>query len=77
MTLEAHDVTLPAPFSAEVLACWISEFWLGMEMIDLVGGPRERNVHRVALDAMQQLLESIDARVAKGSTSAKKKRKGK
>ena len=76
-TLEAHDVTLPAPFSAEVLACWISEFWLGMEMIDLVGGPRERNVHRVALDAMQQLLESIDARVAKGSTSAKKKRKGK
>lgn len=72
-TLETHGVVLPEPFSADVLACWISEFWLGMEMVDLVGGKRERSEHRLALDAMQQLLESIDARVRAHSASKRKK----
>jgi AcrR family transcriptional regulator len=72
-TLEAHGVKLPEPFSADVLACWISEFWLGMEMVDLVGSKRERGEHRLALDAMQQLLERIDARVQARSAPRRKK----
>jgi len=64
-TLEAHGTKLPPPFTAEVIATWISEFWLGMEFVDLIGGRNERNEHRTALDAMQQLLEALDARVQK------------
>lgn len=63
-SLEAGGVALPPPFGADVLATWISEFWLGMEFVDLIGGPAEHREHRKALDAMHQLLESIDARVA-------------
>lgn len=62
--LEAHGTTLPAPFSAQALACWISEFWLGMEFVDLIGAGEQRAEHEAALDAMQQLLESLDARTA-------------
>jgi AcrR family transcriptional regulator len=72
-TLKAHGAELPPPFSAEVLACWISEFWLGMELVDLIGGREQRNEHRAALDAMQQLLESIDARVQKRPARRRKK----
>lgn len=68
-TLRLHDVTLPAPFSAEVIATWISEFWLGMEFADLIGAPQERKPHQAALDAMQRLLENLDARVAKRPAS--------
>lgn len=70
--LKGCGVKLPAPFTAEVIATWISEFWLGMEFADLLGAPEERMPHRAALDAMQQLLEHLDARVAK---PAKKRRK--
>jgi AcrR family transcriptional regulator len=64
-TLTAGGVKLPPPFSAEVIACWISEFWLGMEFSDLLEVKEERVQHRAALDAMQQLLEALDARVQK------------
>ena len=60
--LEAGGTKLPAPFSAEVIATWISEFWLGMEFVDLIARREERVEHRAALDAMQQLLEQLDAR---------------
>jgi AcrR family transcriptional regulator len=60
--LEKRGGALPPPFSAEVIATWISEFWLGMEFVDLIGGRAEHKQHRVALDAMQQLLEALDAR---------------
>lgn len=60
--LEAQGTRLPAPFSAEVIATWISEFWLGMEFVDLIGGRSEQKEHRAALDAMQQLLEALEAR---------------
>jgi AcrR family transcriptional regulator len=60
--LEASGTKLPPPFSAEVIATWVSEFWLGMEFVDLIGRREERNEHRAALDAMQQLLEQLDAR---------------
>jgi hypothetical protein len=70
--LKGCGVKLPAPFSAEVIATWISEFWLGMEFADLLGAPEDKMPHRAALDAMQRLLEDLDAQVAK---QAKKRRK--
>jgi AcrR family transcriptional regulator len=67
-TLERGGVKLPAPFSAEVIACWISDFWLGMEFSDLLGDPADHAQHRAALDAMQKLLERLDARARKQAT---------
>jgi AcrR family transcriptional regulator len=60
--LEACGVKLPPFFTAEVIACWISEFWLGMEFADLLGATEDQIQHRAALDAMQRLLERLDAR---------------
>jgi hypothetical protein len=71
---EARGVTLPPPFSAEAVACWISEFWLGMEFADLLDVKDERVRHRAALDAMQWLLESLDARASTRSAGARKRR---
>jgi AcrR family transcriptional regulator len=62
-TLEAGGVELPPPFTADVIATWISQFWLGMEFSDLIAEREERTAHRMALDAMQQVLEALDARV--------------
>lgn len=62
-TLAKNGVVLPPPFTAGVIATWISEFWLGMEFVDLVGGRAEQREHRAALDAMEQLLEWLDERV--------------
>jgi AcrR family transcriptional regulator len=59
--LRECGVRLPAPFTAEVLATWISEFWLGMEFADLLGAPEDKLPHKAALDAMQKLLEDLDA----------------
>jgi len=70
---QAHGVQLPPPFTAEVVACWISEFWLGMEFADLLGVKEEQLTHRAALDAMQWLLESLDARTAALAAPAKTK----
>ena len=61
---KAQGVELPHVFSAEVIACWICEFWLGMEFADLLGVKEEQAAHRAALDAVQSLLESLDARVS-------------
>jgi AcrR family transcriptional regulator len=61
-TLAASGVELPPFFTAEVIAAWISEFWLGMEFADLLGASEDRLPHRAALDAMQRLLEQLDAR---------------
>ena len=62
--LEAGGTTLPAPFTPEVIACWISEFWLGMEFADLLDVKQEQADHRAALDAVQWLLEVLDAKAA-------------
>jgi AcrR family transcriptional regulator len=59
--LRECGVRLPAPFTADVLATWISEFWLGMEFADLLGAPEDKLPHKAALDAMQKLLEDLDA----------------
>lgn len=72
--LEATGAKLPPPFTPEVMACWISEFWLGMEFADLLGVKDEQLQHRAALDAVQSLLESLDAKVAQGTEPAARRR---
>ena len=62
-TLEADGMRLPPPFSTEVIATWISQFWIGMEFADLLGEKKELAANRTALDAVEALLEGIDARV--------------
>lgn len=62
--LESCGVPLPKPFTPEVIATWVSEFWLGMEFADLLGARADQTQHRAALDAMQELLEGLDARAA-------------
>lgn len=52
---------LDLPFSAEAIACWITDFWIGMEFEMLLGIDEEEGHHREALQAMQQLLETLDA----------------
>lgn len=61
---KSHGVVIPAPFTADVIACWISEFWLGMEFSQLLEVDEERAQHAAALDALQWLLELLDARAA-------------
>ena len=68
--LQAGGVTLPPPITAEVVACWISEFWLGMEFADLLGVKEEQLQHRAALDAVQWLLQSLDEQVRSRATAA-------
>ena len=72
--LEADGGSLPAPFTPEVIACWISEFWLGMEFADLLGVKEEQVQHRAALDAVQWLLESLDAKAGKATEPAARRR---
>lgn len=59
-----YPIELPAPFSPEVIACWITEFWLGMEMSMLIGTSDAEAHHRAALDAVQRLLEDLDRRAS-------------
>ena len=72
-TLEAEGVKLPAPFNATVIACWISQFWIGMEFADLLGAKDEQAELRAALDAVQRLLETLDKRVHKRAARGKKR----
>lgn len=72
--LEAAGTKLPPPLTPEVVACWISEFWLGMEFADLLGVKAERIQHRAALDAIQWLLESLDAKAAELAKPAGRRR---
>jgi AcrR family transcriptional regulator len=71
--LESGGVALPRAVTAEVIACWISEFWLGMEFADLLGAKEEQTRHRAALDAVQSLLESLDARPRKPAARARRR----
>ena len=70
---EAHGGKLPVLFTPEVIACWIAEFWLGMEFADLLDVKEERARHRAALEAIERLLESLDSKIAK---PAKRRRTG-
>jgi AcrR family transcriptional regulator len=72
-TLKRCGVRLPAPFTADVIAIWIAEFWLGMEFADLLGAPENKVPHRAALDAMQKLLEDLDAMALKKARPKRRK----
>jgi AcrR family transcriptional regulator len=61
--LQADGTKLPPALTPEVIACWISEFWLGMEFADLLGVKEEQAQHRAALDAVEWLLKSLDSKV--------------
>ena len=71
--LKEAGVKLPPPFSAEVIATWISEFWLGMEFADLLGASEDQIQHRAALDAMQKLLAEMDRRIARAARPKRRK----
>jgi AcrR family transcriptional regulator len=72
--LQADGTKLPPPFTAEVIACWISEFWLGMEFADLLDVKAEHVQHRAALDAVQWLLERLDAKASRTTEPATRRR---
>jgi len=69
---EASGGKLPPFLTPEAIAAWVSEFWLGMEFADLLGPDEELAPHRVALDAMEKLLASVDARARKTARPAAK-----
>jgi len=71
--LAAQGRELPKPFSAEVIATWVSEFWLGMEFADLIDATEQN--HRAALDAVEHLLEALDASAGEATKAPKKPRK--
>ena len=70
-------IKLPPPFTAEAIATWISEFWLGMEFADLIGDREEQASHQAALDAMEQLLDRLDAHIRKRAAPAPGRRASK
>jgi len=71
--LRQGGVKLPASFTPDVVACWIYEFWVGMEFSDLLGATEDKVPHRAALDAMQKLLEHLD-RLASGKRKPKRRK---
>lgn len=73
---KACGIVLPAPFTAEAIATWISEFWLGMEFSDLIGAQEEQDEHEAALDAMESLLKQLDARTRRQGAARAGSRRG-
>jgi AcrR family transcriptional regulator len=71
---ERCGITLPKPFNAEVIASLVSEFWIGMEFADLIGASERQLHHRATLDAIEQLLEQLDA-LARKQSGGRGKRK--
>lgn len=68
--------TLPPAFDAVAIASLISEFWLGMEFARLIGDDDERARHDKALDAIQGLLEALEASASKPAAARRKSIKG-
>lgn len=58
--LTMYAPPLPPAFTAEAIASMISEFWLGMEFAQLIGGDVERARHQQALDAVEALLVAME-----------------
>jgi AcrR family transcriptional regulator len=51
---------LKLPFASEAIACFIVDFWVGMEFEMLLGVEEKLSHHRAALDAFKSLLERLD-----------------
>lgn len=62
---------LELPVDADTIACWICNFWMGMELATLTG-MLPRQVHERALDGMETLLRGLDA--APAAKTARKTR---
>ncbi|HEY9237688.1 MAG TPA: TetR family transcriptional regulator [Burkholderiaceae bacterium] len=73
--LKSYQVDLPPAFSAEAIATLLSEFWLGMEFSQLIGASGETARHDATLDAIEELLRMLDARVAAATEKATPARK--
>jgi AcrR family transcriptional regulator len=67
----ANGIAVPSALTAEVIATWIVSFWVGMEIFDLLGLEEDRRQHAVALDAIQHLLEALDARAGTRTAATK------
>lgn len=59
--LQTYQPRLPPAFTAEAIATLISEFWLGMEFARLIGDESERARHQASLDAVEQMLITLEA----------------
>jgi AcrR family transcriptional regulator len=70
-TAERCGVRLPKPFTAEVIASLISEFWIGMEFADLIGASEKQLHHRATLDALEELLTGLDDLARKKEPSSR------
>src|SRR5579884_932671 len=70
------DYQLELPFSADAIACWISDFWVGMEFEMLLGLTEQEAHHQEALDAMQRLLDHLDEQASRGVPQAADERGG-
>lgn len=57
--IERYRLDLPA--SADAIGSWIGTFWMGMELEMMLGIGEADGHHRAALEAMQSLLERLDA----------------
>ena len=73
--MQAYQVELPPPFSAEAIATLLSEFWLGMEFSQLIGASGETARHDATLDAIEALLRTLDTRVTAPSPGTKAARR--
>ena len=68
--VQEHGLDLP--FDADVIACWICNFWMGMELATLTGIlPQE--LHTRSLEAMETLLRRLDAGKPRGAAPAPRK----
>lgn len=59
--VEHYGADFPVP--PEVLGCWISNFWMGMELAMLTGTGKPE-LHRAALDTFEAILRRLDAQAA-------------
>jgi AcrR family transcriptional regulator len=68
-----QEYALDLPVSPEVVACWISNFWIGMELAMLTGTGDAR-LHEQALDAFEAMLRRMDARGRAGNEAPTKEK---
>ena len=56
---------LDLPVSSEAIACWIADFWVGMEFEMLLGIGEADSHHHEAMDAMGYVLKMLDGQSAR------------
>ncbi|NNU42448.1 TetR/AcrR family transcriptional regulator [Ramlibacter montanisoli] len=53
------EYRLDLPVPPEVIGCWISNFWMGMELA-MLAGTGDAKLHLQSLDAMEAILRKLD-----------------